>query len=73
MSRSSVSFRLVDVDAAFAALPGLTEREAQRRMAEWGASKEPFRYGEAFRVFRFDLPWRPPEADPEAEVPLAEA
>jgi LmbE family N-acetylglucosaminyl deacetylase len=24
-------------------------------MAEWAASKEPFRYGEAFRVFRFDL------------------
>ena len=34
VSRSSVRFRLVDLDAAFAALPGLTEREAQRRMAE---------------------------------------
>jgi ATP-dependent DNA helicase DinG len=34
VSRSSVRFRLVDLDAAFAALPGLTERAAQRRMAE---------------------------------------
>jgi len=32
---------------------------------------QPFRYGEAFRVFRFDLPWEPPRADPEA--PLSEA
>jgi LmbE family N-acetylglucosaminyl deacetylase len=30
-------------------------------MAEFSAAKEPFRYGEAFRVFRFDLPWRIPE------------
>jgi LmbE family N-acetylglucosaminyl deacetylase len=30
-------------------------------MAEWSAAKEPFRYGEPFRVFRFDLPWQPPE------------
>jgi LmbE family N-acetylglucosaminyl deacetylase len=29
-------------------------------LAEWVAEKEPFRYGEAFRVFRFDQPWRPP-------------
>jgi LmbE family N-acetylglucosaminyl deacetylase len=28
-------------------------------MAEWLASKEPFRYGEAFRVLRFDLPFEP--------------
>jgi hypothetical protein len=44
-------------------------------MAEFSAAKEPFRYGEAFRVFRFDLPWRPPEAGAEAqaEAPLAEA
>ncbi|HEV8648260.1 MAG TPA: PIG-L deacetylase family protein [Actinomycetes bacterium] len=42
-----------------------------RGMAELSAAKEPFRYGEAFRVFRFDLPWRPPETDPEAS--LAEA
>ena len=34
VSRSSVRLRLVDLDAAFAALPGLTERVAQRRMAE---------------------------------------
>jgi len=34
VSRSSVRFWLVDLDAAFAALPGLTERAAQRRMAE---------------------------------------
>jgi LmbE family N-acetylglucosaminyl deacetylase len=30
-------------------------------MAEFTAADEPFQYGEAFRVFRFDLPWRPPE------------
>jgi LmbE family N-acetylglucosaminyl deacetylase len=30
-------------------------------MAEFMAADQPFRYGEAFRVFRFDLPWRPPE------------
>jgi hypothetical protein len=36
--------------------------------------KEPFRYGEAFRVFRYDLPRRPPEAEAaEAQAPLAEA
>jgi LmbE family N-acetylglucosaminyl deacetylase len=32
-------------------------------MAEFSAAKEPFRYGEGFRVFRFDLPWRPPEPE----------
>jgi LmbE family N-acetylglucosaminyl deacetylase len=42
-----------------------------RGMAEFSAAKEPFQYGEAFRVFRFDLPWEPPRADPEA--PLSEA
>jgi LmbE family N-acetylglucosaminyl deacetylase len=33
-------------------------------MAEWHAAAQPFRYGEAFRVFRYDQPWepRPPEA-----------
>jgi hypothetical protein len=30
-------------------------------MAEWVAAEQPFRYGEAFRVFRFDQPWRRPE------------
>jgi LmbE family N-acetylglucosaminyl deacetylase len=30
-------------------------------MAEFFAAEQPFRYGEPFRVFRFDLPWRPPE------------
>jgi LmbE family N-acetylglucosaminyl deacetylase len=30
-------------------------------MAEFFAADQPFRYGEPFRVFRFDLPWRPPE------------
>jgi LmbE family N-acetylglucosaminyl deacetylase len=35
-------------------------------MAEFSAVKEPFRYGEAFRVFRFDLPWRAPE--PETQL-----
>lgn len=34
-------------------------------MAEWAAEKEPFRYGEAFRVFRFDLPWRPGDSEGE--------
>jgi LmbE family N-acetylglucosaminyl deacetylase len=42
-----------------------------RGMAEFSADKQPFQYGEAFRVFRFDLPWEPPRADPEA--PLSEA
>ena len=42
-----------------------------RGMAEFSAAEQPFRYGEAFRVFRFDLPWEPPRADPEA--PLSEA
>ena len=42
-----------------------------RDRAEWTASGQPFRYGEAFRVFRFDLPWEPPRSDPEA--PLSEA
>ena len=42
-----------------------------RGMAEFSATDQPFRYGEAFRVFRFDLPWEPPRADPEA--PLSEA
>ena len=40
-------------------------------MAEFSAAEQPFQYGEAFRVFRFDLPWRMPEAAPEA--PLSEA
>jgi LmbE family N-acetylglucosaminyl deacetylase len=31
-------------------------------MAEFSAAKEPFRYGEAFRAFRFDQPWSPPES-----------
>ena len=30
-------------------------------MAEWAAGERPFKYGEAFRVFRFDQPWEPPE------------
>jgi LmbE family N-acetylglucosaminyl deacetylase len=34
-------------------------------MAEWMASGQPFRYGEAFKVFRFDLPSRPPEVEGE--------
>jgi LmbE family N-acetylglucosaminyl deacetylase len=42
-----------------------------RGMAEFSAAEQPFQYGEAFRVFRFDLPWEPPRADPEA--PLSEA
>jgi hypothetical protein len=42
-----------------------------RDMAEFSAADQPFRYGEAFRVFRYDLPWEPPRADPEA--PLSEA
>jgi hypothetical protein len=35
-------------------------------MAEFAAAKEPFGYGEAFRVFRYDLPWRPSE--PETQL-----
>jgi LmbE family N-acetylglucosaminyl deacetylase len=42
-----------------------------RGMAEFSAVKQAFQYGEAFRVFRFDLPWEPPRSDPEA--PLSEA
>ncbi len=42
-----------------------------RGMAEFSATREAFQYGEAFRVFRFDLPWEPPRSDPEA--PLSEA
>jgi LmbE family N-acetylglucosaminyl deacetylase len=42
-----------------------------RGMAEFSAVDQPFQYGEAFRVFRFDLPWRIPESEPEA--PLSEA
>jgi hypothetical protein len=40
-------------------------------MAEFAAAEQPFQYGEAFRVFRYDLPWEPPPSAPEA--PLAEA
>jgi hypothetical protein len=55
--------------------PSEEDRGFVTGMAEFSAAKEPFRYGEAFRVFRFDLPWRPPAADAaaEAEAPLAEA
>ena len=42
-----------------------------RGMAEFSAADQPFQYGEAFRVFRFDLPWEPPRAEPAA--PLSEA
>jgi LmbE family N-acetylglucosaminyl deacetylase len=42
-----------------------------RTMAEFAAAEQPFQYGEAFRVFRYDLPWEPPPSAPEA--PLAEA
>jgi LmbE family N-acetylglucosaminyl deacetylase len=42
-----------------------------RSMAEFAAAEQPFQYGEAFRVFRYDLPWEPPPSAPEA--PLAEA
>jgi LmbE family N-acetylglucosaminyl deacetylase len=42
-----------------------------RGMAEFSAAEQPFQYGEAFRVFRFDLPWRMPKTAPEA--PLSEA
>jgi LmbE family N-acetylglucosaminyl deacetylase len=42
-----------------------------RGMAEFAAAEQPFQYGEAFRVFRYDLPWEPPPSAPEA--PLAEA
>ena len=39
-----------------------------RGMAEFSATREAFQYGEAFRVFRFDLPWEPPRSDPEAQL-----
>jgi LmbE family N-acetylglucosaminyl deacetylase len=42
-----------------------------RGMAQFEAADQPFRYGEGFRVFRFDLPWELPESEPEA--PLSEA
>ena len=42
-----------------------------RSMAEFSAAEQPFRYGEPFRVFRYDLPWELPRSDPEA--PLSEA
>ena len=42
-----------------------------RDRAEWMASGKPFRYGEAFRVFRLDQPWRPPDAE-ETDAPLSE-
>jgi LmbE family N-acetylglucosaminyl deacetylase len=44
-----------------------------RGMAEFSAAEQPFRYGEAFRVFRFDLPWESPPAAAEPEAPLSEA
>ena len=37
-----------------------------RGMAEFSAAEQPFQYGEAFRVFRYDLPWEPPQREPEA-------
>jgi hypothetical protein len=40
-------------------------------MAEFSATDQPFQYGEAFRVFRYDLPREPPRSAPEA--PQAEA
>jgi LmbE family N-acetylglucosaminyl deacetylase len=39
-----------------------------RGMGEFSAAKEPFQYGEAFRVLRFDLPWEPPRAEPGAAL-----
>jgi LmbE family N-acetylglucosaminyl deacetylase len=44
--------------------PSDEDRGWMTSMAELAAANEPFRYGEAFRAFRFDLPWRSPE--PEA-------
>jgi len=38
-------------------------------MAEWTANEQPFRYGEAFRAFRFDQPWRTPE--PQSQLSQA--
>jgi LmbE family N-acetylglucosaminyl deacetylase len=35
-------------------------------MAAQAATDQPFRYGEAFRAFRFDLPWGP--TDPDASL-----
>jgi LmbE family N-acetylglucosaminyl deacetylase len=44
--------------------PSEEDRGWVMSMAEFAAADEPFRYGEAFRAFRFDLPWRTP--DPKA-------
>src|ERR671922_1158987 len=54
--------------------PSEEEKGFVTGMAEFSAAKEPFRYGEAFRVFRFDQPWRRPDsgAEAEAEAPPAE-
>ncbi|HEU4396402.1 MAG TPA: PIG-L deacetylase family protein [Actinomycetota bacterium] len=46
--------------------PGDEDVGVVHDMAEFSAAKEPFRYGEAFRVFRFDQPWRRPE--PESQL-----
>jgi LmbE family N-acetylglucosaminyl deacetylase len=37
-------------------------------MAEWTASAQPFRYGEAFKVFRFDRPWEAPPAEADGQA-----
>jgi LmbE family N-acetylglucosaminyl deacetylase len=38
------------------------------QMAEWSAAGQPFRYGEAFKVFRFDQPWEPPRREAEGRA-----
>jgi LmbE family N-acetylglucosaminyl deacetylase len=40
--------------------PGDNDIEFVHQMASWSAAGQPFRYGEAFKVFRFDQPWEPP-------------
>jgi LmbE family N-acetylglucosaminyl deacetylase len=40
-------------------------------MAEFSAAKEPFRYGEAFQTFRFDLPGTRPRRSPGSARPEA--
>ena len=42
-------------------------------MAEFSATDQPFQYGEAFRVFRYDLPWDAAASGLDPEAPLSEA
>jgi LmbE family N-acetylglucosaminyl deacetylase len=45
--------------------PGDNDTDFLYQMAEWSAAEQPFRYGESFKVFRFDQPWEPPAREAE--------